>query len=586
MPRSSSQTRKRKFHGNQFSDLRRKLSKENESEEGTSRRLSASGRKVELSQTKRKSNTSNAEQSVSKINGYRFINMEILAKVFQNTCCVDCGASSMMLAEVPFKRKGCSSYLRLLCTSCGWKHCFYTSKKVNKYFEVNRRIVYGMRTIGQGSTSAKRFCGMMDMPPPPKPKAYARHNKALLKATKTVAADTMTKAGIEIHELKVQEDDGIVHCGVSSDGTWQRRGYSSMNGCVTTITMDTGKCIDVEVLSKVCHTCQRHEQHQDNNEERVWQAEHARKCTANFTGSAPAMETVGVTRIFKRSEEKHKIRYTEYFGDGDSKGYAEVKNTYKDKGVDVVKKECIGHVQKRVGSALRKLKKSKKGMGGRGKLTDSMIDKLQNYYGIAIRSNIGNLNGMKKTIYASLFHCASSKERNLHDHCPKGSDSWCRYHKDIADKTKHYKPGPGLPVNIIQELKPIFLRLSNDELLGRCLDGKTQNQNESLNGMIWDRLPKGVFVGPDVLHLGVYDAVAHFNVGCQAAVNVLTSMGMEPGALCLEELSGADKLRVNKGNYKAGGKNKKKRKILRAKRKQKGDKAHEKEGLVYEAGSF
>ena len=39
-----------------------------------------------------------------------------------------------------------------------------------------------------------------------------------------------------------------------------------------------------------------------------------------------------------------------------------------------MKKECVGHVQKCVGTALRKLKKAKKGMGGKGKLTDSMIN--------------------------------------------------------------------------------------------------------------------------------------------------------------------------------------------------------------------
>ena len=33
---------------------------------------------------------------------------------------------------------------------------------------------------------------------------------------------------------------------------------------------------------------------------------------------------------------------------------------------------------KRVGTALRKLKKENKGMGGKGKLTDSLTDKLQN----------------------------------------------------------------------------------------------------------------------------------------------------------------------------------------------------------------
>ena len=50
-----------------------------------------------------------------------------------------------------------------------------------------------------------------------------------------------------------------------------------------------------------------------------------------------------------------------------------------------------------------------KNLGGRGKLTNKLIDKLQNYYGIAVKSNVGNLQGMKKAINASLFHVASSK---------------------------------------------------------------------------------------------------------------------------------------------------------------------------------
>jgi hypothetical protein len=42
-------------------------------------------------------------------------------------------------------------------------------------------------------------------------------------------------------------------------------------------------------------------------------------------------------------------------------------------------------------------------------LTDALIDRLQNYYGIAIRSNVGNLEAMKKAIQASLMHCIASK---------------------------------------------------------------------------------------------------------------------------------------------------------------------------------
>ena len=123
-----------------------------------------------------------------------------------------------------------------------------------------------------------------------------------------------------------------------------------------------------------------------------------------------------------------------------------MKGVYEDDGIEMEKKECIGHVQKKVGTALHKLKRENPGLGGKGKLTDSQIDKLQNYYGIAIRSNVGNLAGMKKAIHASLMHCASTEQRPLHDHCPTGSASWCRYQQDKANQTKLYKHGPGLPL--------------------------------------------------------------------------------------------------------------------------------------------
>ena len=226
------------------------------------------------------------------------------------------------------------------------------------------------------------------------------------------------------------------------------------------------------------------------------------------------METVGVRKILSRSQERNKLQYTaEYFGDADSKGFSEVQDVCSRENAEVAKKECVGHVQKQVGSALRKLKKENKGLGGKEKLTDALIDRLQNYYGIAIRSNVCNLEAMKKAIQASLNHCIASKRRNLHMLCPDGADSWCRFKQDKAKGTSLYKPGPGLPDNIIKMAKPIYKRLNKDDLLERRLDGKTQNQNESLNGMIWNRFPKEVVIGSDVLKLGVYAAVAHFNTG-------------------------------------------------------------------------
>ena len=54
-----------------------------------------------------------------------------------------------------------------------------------------------------------------------------------------------------------------------------------------------------------------------------------------------------------------KLRYTTFIGDGDAKTFAyltELKPYGED--VEIIKHECVGHVQKRMGMALRKLKKS------------------------------------------------------------------------------------------------------------------------------------------------------------------------------------------------------------------------------------
>ena len=91
-------------------------------------------------------------------------------------------------------------------------------------------------------------------------------------------------------------------------------------------------------------------------------------------------------------------------------------STYEDN--VVVKCECIGHYQKRVGNRLRKLNKQ---VSGLKELTETMIDKLQNYFGIALRSNVITVEAMAGAILASLFHVASSSRRNLHSHCEKGA---------------------------------------------------------------------------------------------------------------------------------------------------------------------
>ncbi|GFW95166.1 hypothetical protein TNCV_313701 [Trichonephila clavipes] len=74
---------------------------------------------------------------------------------------------------------------------------------------------------------------------------------------------------------------------------------------------------------------------------------------------------------------------------------------YGDRGIK--KLECVGYVEKRMGTRLRALKlkmRSKKlndtkTLDDHGRLTDAEIHKLQRYYGLAIRNNSDSYNSMK-----------------------------------------------------------------------------------------------------------------------------------------------------------------------------------------------
>lgn len=63
--------------------------------------------------------------------------------------------------------------------------------------------------------------------------------------------------------------------------------------------------------------------------------------------------------MFKRSTEYYVVMFKNYIGDGDSQTYSGVANS-KPCGEDftINKKECTGHVQKRMGTRLRKLVKT------------------------------------------------------------------------------------------------------------------------------------------------------------------------------------------------------------------------------------
>ncbi|GFW15575.1 uncharacterized protein TNCV_4657151 [Trichonephila clavipes] len=81
---------------------------------------------------------------------------------------------------------------------------------------------------------------------------------------------------------------------------------------------------------------------------------------------------------------------------------------YGDTGIE--KLESVGYVEKWMGTRLRALKLKMKGeklsdkkktLDDHGRLTGAEIDKLQRYYGLAIRNNTDSINSMKRAIWAT-----------------------------------------------------------------------------------------------------------------------------------------------------------------------------------------
>ena len=173
-----------------------------------------------------------------------------------------------------------------------------------------------------------------------------------------------------------------------------------------------------------------------------------------------------------------------------------------------------------------------------------------------------------------------------HSMCPRTSDSWCKFQADKVNNTNLYKCKPGLPAIITDTIKPVFIDLSNDNLLKKCLHGQTQNNNKSINGVIWKRCPKDIFVGRTTLEIGVASAVINFNDGISGVLKVLKNFKIEPGRNCIAYCTQNDNNRIRNMESKSTAEVKQRRKQLRARRKGFADSAEEKEGTVYGAGMF
>ena len=167
----------------------------------------------------------------------------------------------------------------------------------------------------------------------------------------------------------------------------------------------------------------------------------------------------------------------------------------------------------------------------------------------------------------------------MHDKCPDGENSWCKFKQN----PETYRHKNGLPAAVMKFVQPVFDSLADEQLLKKCLHGRTQNANECLNKLIWDRCAKEVYVEKDVIEEATFSAVAYFNDGSNSIYKVLQKLGCggaHTRGLCRKK----DLKRISASKRKSEQPALQRRKTLRAIKKGFIDKAEAAEGDVYTPG--
>ncbi len=132
----------------------------------------------------------------------------------------------------------------------------------------------------------------------------------------------------------------------------------------------------------------------------------------------------------------------------------------------------------------------------------------------------------------AIWHHIRSTDKPQHHLCPTGKESWCGYQRDVANNTHKYQHNHPLPAAVADEIKVIFIALSDDALLSSCLHGGTQNQNESINALIWQHATKETHSSLPTVQLATALAIGQFNDGARTVYHVLSEIGIEPGWFC------------------------------------------------------
>ena len=174
-----------------------------------------------------------------------------------------------------------------------------------------------------------------------------------------------------------------------------------------------------------------------------------------------------------------------------------------------------------------------------------------------------------------------------HQFCPKGVDSWCTYQQKKAGVQVDFKNNdPHLDPVFLEFLLPLYTRLSDKKLLKKCVPGFSQNTNESLNALVWNRCPKHKKKGYRHIAIAAGSASLHFNVGASGRHAVMDEMKIPAGSKMVLQSTKKDKKRINQSLIRATDKAKKDRQAVRQAKQRERLQQAQSEAPSYISGGF
>ena len=168
--------------------------------------------------------------------GYRLIHIESLSNAIRNVH--KCKRGHLTLREDYAKRFGLMSSLYIECSRCHKKTFLPTSNNIctgrGKSYDVNRRAVHCALQLGIGFAGLETFCSTLNLPCLAET-SYHKQKETIVGNIELEILEELNDAGARLRELLKREkedvtEDSLEDIAVSFDGTWAKRGHTSLFG--------------------------------------------------------------------------------------------------------------------------------------------------------------------------------------------------------------------------------------------------------------------------------------------------------------------------------------------------------------------